>query len=107
MIRVMSKNEAGVSPKTSSIGIQEQRSIIANDVARTFNVMKGYGAKERAQLREQLQVLLEQLLDRNPNFNYFQGLNHLAAGFLLVLSPSWSLEANEAVCKHHFQYLFM
>ncbi len=84
---------------------QDQMLVITQDVARTFIDIKDHDETHCQQLRQQLQTLLEQLMHLHPDFSYYQGLNHVAATFLLVLSPSAALLATEAVCQQHFEYL--
>ena len=60
----------------------------------------------KKKIKDTLQLLLRQLMLRNPDIKYYQGLNVIAGSFLMVLNFSDSLFAIEAVCKYYLRYLF-
>ncbi len=102
--RVTTASESGY-PKRNRVGLMKDKSIISGDVERSFLGVKECDESARTELRAKLHSLLNDLIERNPNIHYYQGLHDIASGFLFVLDPALALRATEVVCTYYIKYL--
>ena len=83
----------------------EVQSLIKKDAKRTLAFQNGRTNEEVNILENQLESLLTLLLNKNPDFQYYQGLNDVAGNLLLIFNPSLALLIMEKICHLYLQYL--
>lgn len=88
------------------IEIIKDQAIIKGDAERLYFCNNDCEGIDKSTLRNDLILLLDELLIRNPKVRYYQGLHDIAAGFLMVLDPYSALLAMESICKYYIKYLF-
>jgi hypothetical protein len=88
------------------VEIIKDQTIIKGDAERLYFCNYDTKGIDKSAFKENLVLILNELLVRNPDVRYYQGLHDIAAGFLMVLDPYSSLLSLETICKYYIQYLF-